>query len=162
MKPGLHPNTLSTLGETLLTIGRRGNDILERVRGFELLALLLIDFVEEWLWWRTNDNTDTGICHLNVRVMANIDWQLITSYRIHRENSYNHSNKIVIVNSNHKFKIVTYWCTSIGSCTTLPTITWPTIYDRPTYSVSTVKSITMSRHGYFNFMTHDFRHDLRS
>jgi len=141
MKPGLHPNTLRTLGETLLMIGRWGNDILERARGFELLALLLNDCVEGWLWWRTNNNTDTGNRHLNDRVTVNIDRLLITSYRIHQENSYHYSNKIVIVNSNQKFKIVTYRCISIRSCTTLPTIIWPTSYDRPTLAVSAVKSI---------------------
>jgi len=41
MKPGLHPNTRSTLGETLPTAGRRGSDILERARGLALLQNLV-------------------------------------------------------------------------------------------------------------------------
>jgi len=60
MKLGLHPNTRSTLGETLPTAGRRGNDILERARGLVPLSLLTTDCGRPWseMWWRATDNAD--------------------------------------------------------------------------------------------------------
>jgi len=60
MKPGLHPNTRSTLGETLPTAGRRGNDILERARGLVPQGLLTTDCgrPRSEMWWRTTDNAD--------------------------------------------------------------------------------------------------------